>query len=188
MRTLSLALAAAAALSLPLVAYANERTATGDPEQAVTTSQGAPRVGDEIAFLDRPWYEENPEDFMQIHNIEITFHKAASVKDLELMMSLFAADAVLSAGDKTYTGNAEISDFWKSAGTFQPQNQWVAYTPAFRIRYNVEGDRALLYFECLYVDKAANKIASHDKSFDMLVRVKGQWLIKEMKTAAVPAL
>ena len=197
MRTPSFALGAAVALSLPLVAYANERTAIVNAEQPVSTPQGVPetltakqflRAGNEIAFLDRPWLEENPEDFMQIHNIEITFHKAASMKDLDLMMSLFATDAVLSAGGKTYTGTAEIRDFWKSAGTFQPQNQWVAYTPAFRIRYNVEGDRALLYFECLYVDKAANKITAHTNSFDTLVKVHGHWLINEMKAAAVPQL
>ena len=62
----------------------------------------------------------------------------------------------------------------------------MAYTPAFRIRYSVEGDRAHLYFECLYVDKEANKIAAHTNSDDTLERENGRWLIKEMKAAAVP--
>jgi hypothetical protein len=30
----------------------------------------------------------------------------------------------------------------QAAGPFEPQNQWVAYTPAFRIKYDVQGDRA----------------------------------------------
>jgi len=85
-------------------------------------------------------------------------------------------------------GKIKIKSFWQAAGTFQPQNQWVAYTPAFRIRYDVEGDRAHLYFGCLYVDKAANKIAAHTNSDDTLVRVSGRWLIKEMKAASVPEL
>jgi ketosteroid isomerase-like protein len=132
--------------------------------------------------------EENAEDFMALHKVEIAFHEAGTTKNLDQMLSLFADDAVLIAGGKTYTGTDQIKGFWQAAGTFQPQNQWVAYTPAFRIRYNVEGDRAHLYFECLYVDKAANKIAAHTNSDDTLVRVNGRWLIKEMKAAPVPEL
>lgn len=132
--------------------------------------------------------EENAEDFMQLHKVEIAFHEAGTTKNLDLMLSLFADDAVLTAGGKTYTGKDQIRGFWQAAGTFQPQNQWVAYTPAFRIRYDVEGDRAHLYFECLYVDKAANKIAAHTNSDDTLARVNGRWLIKEMKAAPVPEL
>jgi hypothetical protein len=59
----------------------------------------------------------------------------------------------------------------------------VAYTPAFRIKYSVEGNSAHLYFECLYVDKAANKIAVHTNSDDTLIRVNSKWLIKDMKAA-----
>jgi len=132
--------------------------------------------------------EENAEDFMALHKVEIAFHEAGTTKNLDLMLSLFADDAVLIAGGKTYTGKDQIKGFWQAAGTFQPQNQWVAYTPAFRIRYDLEGDRAHLYFECLYVDKAANKIAAHTNSDDTLVRVNGRWLIKEMKAAPVPEL
>lgn len=140
------------------------------------------------AVMSRAGTEENPEDFMQLHKVEITFHEAGTTKNLDLMLSLFADDAVINAGGKTYKGKDQIKSFWQAAGTFQPQNQWVAYTPAFRIRYTVDGDRAHLYFECLYVDKAANKIAAHTNSDDQLVRVNGRWLIKEMTAAAVPEL
>src|ERR1700758_32986 len=97
--------------------------------------------------------EENADDFMQIHQIEIAFHQAGTTKNLDLMLSLFTDDATITAGGKTYTGKEQIKGFWQAAGTFQPQNQWVAYTPAFRIKYDVQGERAHLYFECLYVDK-----------------------------------
>jgi hypothetical protein len=132
--------------------------------------------------------EENAEDFMGIHRIEIVFHEAGTTKNLDLMLSLFADDATLTSGGKTYKGKAEVRSYWQAAGPFQPQNQWVAYTPAFRIKYTVEGDRAHLYFECLYVDKAKNSIAAHTNSEDGLVRVNGKWLIKEMKASAVPEL
>ena len=148
----------------------------------------AATAGLSIAVISGAASEENAEDFMQLHKVEIAFHEAGTTKNLDLMLSLFADDAVLTAGGKTYTGKDQIKGFWQTAGTFQPQNQWVAYTPAFRIRYNVEGDHAHLYFECLYVDKVANKIAAHTNSDDTLVRVGGRWLIKEMKAAAVPEL
>ena len=132
--------------------------------------------------------EENAEDFMGIHKIEIIFHEAGTTKNLDLMLSLFADDATLTSGGKTYKGKEEVRSYWQAAGPFQPQNQWVAYTPAFRIKYTVEGDKAHLYFECLYVDKAKNSIAAHTNSDDGLVRVNGKWLIKEMKASAVPEL
>ena len=132
--------------------------------------------------------EENPEDFMQMHQIEITFHEAGTTKNLDLMLSLFADDATLTSGGKTYTGKDQIRKYWQAAGPFQPHNQWVAYTPAFRIKYDVQGNNAHLYFECLYVDKVAQKIAAHTNSDDTLVRTNGHWLIKTMKAAVVPEL
>ena len=132
--------------------------------------------------------EENAEDFMGIHKIEIIFHEAGTTKNLDLMLSLFADDATLTSGGKTYRGKDEIRSYWVAAGTFQPQNQWVAYTPAFRIKYEVEGDRAHLHFECLYVDKEKKNIAAHTNSDDTLIRVKDKWLIKEMKASSVPEL
>lgn len=132
--------------------------------------------------------EENASDFRQLHQVEITFHQAGSTKNLDLMLSLFADDAVLTAGGKTYSGKDQVKKYWQAAGPFQPQNQWVGYTPAFRIHYDVRGDRAHLYFECLWVDAKAGKIAAHTNSDDILARVNGGWLIKEMKAAAVPGL
>jgi hypothetical protein len=132
--------------------------------------------------------EEKADDFMQMHKIEITFHEAGSTKNLDLMLSLFADDATITSGGKTYSGKENIRKYWQAAGTFQPQNQWVAYTPAFRIKYDVEGSTAHLYFECLYVDKAAKKIALHTNSDDTLILVDGKWLIKDMKASVVPEL
>jgi hypothetical protein len=52
----------------------------------------------------------------------------------------------------------------------------------------MRGDTAHLYFECLTVDKAANKIVTHTNSDDTLTRVNGRWLIKDMKAGVVPEL
>jgi ketosteroid isomerase-like protein len=132
--------------------------------------------------------EEKPDNFMQLHKIEIAFHEAGSTRDLGLMLSLFADDAVMIAKGRTYTGKEQIKGYWQAHPAFQPQAEWVGYTPAFRIRYDVHGDQAHLYFECLWVDKAAGKIAAHTNSDLTLARINGQWLIKTMKADAVPEL
>jgi hypothetical protein len=119
--------------------------------------------------------EEKADDFMELHQVEIAFHEAGSTKNLDLMLSLFADDAVMTAKGKTYTGKEQIKSYWQAH-------------PAFRIRYDVDGDRAHLYFECLWVDKKAGKIAAHTNSDDTLARINGRWLIKEMKAESVPEL
>ena len=43
--------------------------------------------------------EENADEFMQLHKVEIAFHEAGSTKNLDLMLSLFADDAVLTTKD-----------------------------------------------------------------------------------------
>ena len=133
--------------------------------------------------------ESDPVEFKEMHLIEITFHTAASTKNLDMMMTLFADDASLSVGGKNFAGKDQIRGYFATvAGSFQPQNQWVAYTPAQRIRFEVKGDHAHLYFECLYVDGKAKEIKAHTFSDDSLVRAGDRWLIKEMKAGTVPEL
>jgi hypothetical protein len=55
--------------------------------------------------------DENADDFMQIHKIEIAFHEAGSTKNLDLMLSLFTDDATITAGGKTYSGKEQIRGF-----------------------------------------------------------------------------
>ncbi len=120
-------------------------------------------------------------DLMQIHQVEIDFHKAGSTKDLNLMLSLFTDNATLTAAGNTYTGKDQIRTYWTHAGPFLPQNHWAGYTPAYKIRIGVDGDRATLYFECLWVDVKTGQVKVHSYSDDVLARTGGKWLIKEMK-------
>jgi ketosteroid isomerase-like protein len=133
--------------------------------------------------------EIDPVLFKELHEIEIKFHAAASAKDIEQMMSLFAEDASLSVGGKLYQGKRDVRGYFeKVAGPFRPQNHWVAYTPAQRIRIEASGDRAYLYFECLYVDVLDKDIKAHTFSDDVLVRSGARWLIREMKAGVVSEL
>jgi hypothetical protein len=46
--------------------------------------------------------------------IEIARHEAGTIKNLDLVLSLFADDAVLTAGGKTYTGKDQIQELLAS--------------------------------------------------------------------------
>ncbi len=132
--------------------------------------------------------QENAENYMLMHNIESTWHQAATTKNVDLIMTLFADDAVLTAHGKTYKGKDELRGFWEKGAAFQPQSQLVGYTPPYRLKYDIEGEKGHLYFECLYVDNATKKIASHVGVTADLVRRNGRWLIEDAKLTPLPQL
>ncbi len=133
--------------------------------------------------------EENGEEFMQMHNIEINWHTAQTTKDLDLMLSLFADEATLTGpGGKTYTGKAQIKQFWQANPVFKPQNQFVAYTPPSRFKYDIEGNTGHVYFECIQLNSATNEIVPHSHVGVQadVIRVDGRWLIKDAKGTPLP--
>jgi len=124
----------------------------------------------------------SPVDFMDLHQVEITFHTAASTKNVDMMMSLFADDATLSAGGRSWVGKDQVRSYFTNvAGSFQPQNVWVAYTPAHRIKFNVNGNRATLYFECLYVDPDTDAVVVKRALFGTVKKVNGDWMFWHME-------
>lgn len=137
----------------------------------------------------------NPADVLQLRNIEVTFHTAGSAlpdKSLELMMSLYADDAVLTDtahGNKVYQGKGQVLAYWRDVGApFRPENHWIGYTPAFRMRAHAKGDTGTLYFECLWMDADRNAIGAHSFSDMTLARVAGRWLVKTIKVGKVEKL
>jgi SnoaL-like domain len=87
-------------------------------------------------------------DLYAIDQIERTWHQAASAKDLDTWMTIWAPNATFTVGGKTYTGTAAIRKLLSGVGPMQPQNQWVSDTPSYKIRATVNGDKGTLYFEC----------------------------------------
>ena len=136
-----------------------------------------------------------PADVLAVRNVEIAFHRAGSMlpeKSLDQMMSLYAQDAVLTDtanGNKVYNGKDQVRAYWANvSGPFRPEHHWIGYTPAMRIRAKVNGDRATLYFECLWVDVDKNAIGAHSFSDMTLARVQGHWLVKTIKVGKVAVL
>jgi hypothetical protein len=137
----------------------------------------------------------SPADILAVRNIEIIFHTAGSVlpnKDLDLMMSLYADDVVLTDtahDNKLYQGKEQVRTYWANvSGPFRPEHHWIGYTPAMRIKSNVTGNTGTLDFECLWMDVDSNAIGAHAFSSMEVARVKGHWLVKRIKVGKVDKL
>src|SRR5262249_17328013 len=59
------------------------------------------------------------------------FHEAGSTKNIELMLSLFADDAVLAAGGKTHVGKDQIKKFFQTAAPSSRRTSGSATPPLF---------------------------------------------------------
>lgn len=95
------------------------------------------------AFADVITEWNNPADLFALHNVEIIFHQAASTKDLSLMMSpLLTMLPSPLAERRTPERIRFVAIFATVAESFQSQNKWVAYTPAQRIRIDIDRNKA----------------------------------------------
>jgi hypothetical protein len=108
------------------------------------------------------------------------------------MMSIYADDAVLTDtahDNRIYRGKAEVRRYWADvSGPYRPEHHWIGYTPAMRMHAEVEGDKASLYFECLWMEVQDNTIGTHSFSDMKLVRVRGRWLVKDIRVGKIEKL
>jgi hypothetical protein len=124
-------------------------------------------------------------DMYRIDNIEKTWHKAASKKNIKLMMSLWAPKATATIGGKTYTGKRAIRGVFRRSGPFQPQNHWESDTAAYKIRITVNGNKGTLYFECHYIDIDTGKVATAVGADQEVRKIHGKWLIVNLTASTV---
>jgi hypothetical protein len=122
-------------------------------------------------------------DAKAISDLEVIFHRAASTKDIEAMMGLFADNSVFRLGGQTFTGKEQIRNFILTTGSFKPENHWVSVTPAYKIRTNSTGDQGTLYFECHYVDVDSKMVKAAVSADIKLSRLKGQWVFTNVNAA-----
>jgi len=75
------------------------------------------------------------QDMWQIDQIEKNFHEATSLKDIELMLSLYAPNATFTVGGgETAVGVDEIRQFWTTKSpAFEPTNHWISDHPAYKM-------------------------------------------------------
>lgn len=128
-------------------------------------------------------------DVVQIYQVQAAFDRAVSTKDLDLMTALFADDAAISMNGRTYAGRTQVRDFFATvAGAFKPENHWMSLTPSPRIHIVVQGDRAALYFECIYIDVTSKQLKADLYADARLVRSNGKWLIRELRAGPATLL
>jgi len=119
-------------------------------------------------------------DLYQIEQIEVKFHRATSRHDINLMMSIWAPGAVFDIDQQTLVGKAQIRRWFLTENkAFMPSHHWESDTPTYKIKINLNGDKATMYFECHYIDPATQKVVAWAGVTHTLQKIKGKWLIVE---------
>jgi hypothetical protein len=126
-------------------------------------------------------------DEYEVKQIEVEYHQALATKDLDLIMSIFDAHAVLTGPTGTvYTGAAAIRTFYATqAPAMQPQNHWAALVPAYKEKTSITGDTGTLEFECHLVDIATGRIMVEHQVDMTVVREGFRWMVTTMKATPI---
>jgi ketosteroid isomerase-like protein len=143
---------------------------------AVPTQAAA--AGDDVAHS-----MQHDADVGRIAHLEATFHQATTVKDLDLVMSIFTEDATLVAGGTTFSGKDAIQAMFANSALLNPDNHWVALTPAQKFQIDIQGDKGTFYFECHYFDVDSQSFAFERAVTTSVVRAGDGWLIREWRAA-----
>jgi ketosteroid isomerase-like protein len=120
----------------------------------------------------------------EIRELQAAFHRAKTTQDIDLMMSLWADDAVLvNQGDANspYVGAEAIRGFFLRSGSFTHRR--FSLVPSFKIQIEVHGNEAWLYFECHDVgdyDLASRFIAADLFLAGTVRNVNGNWVFWQM--------
>jgi|SRR5579884_353105 len=117
----------------------------------------------------------------EIYELQAAFHRAKTTQDIELMMSLWDPEAVLTVETvnppAAYVGSDQIRSFFLTSGSWQ--NQRFSLVPSFKTQIQVQGDYALLYFECHDVGNYAlpTRFIAADGTVSGIIRkAGGKWL------------
>ncbi len=127
----------------------------------------------------------------EIYELQAAFHRAKTTADINLMMSLWAADATFTnhsaTGTKTYHGSDEIRAFWLGSGSWTHHR--FSLVPSFKTTIEVDGSTAFLYFECHDVGEFATKnfgdptkktIVNDTYLAGTLRHIGGSWVFSDM--------
>jgi ketosteroid isomerase-like protein len=125
----------------------------------------------------------------EIHQLQAAFHYAKSTQNIDLMMALWAEDAVLNFSGTNYIGNAAIRAFLLTTGSFTHQR--LSLVPSFKIEIDVHGEEAYLYFECIDIGDYAlptRSIASVLFNAGTVRKIRGRWQFWRMNGGPIATL
>lgn len=121
---------------------------------------------------------ERNADLYEIDQIEVKFHRATSHHDINLMMSLWAPGAVFNIDQKTLAGKPAIRRWFLTENkAFRPNHHWESDSPTYKIRIDLNGDKATMYFECHYIDAKTSTVVGQAGVTHTLQKIDGKWLI-----------
>jgi ketosteroid isomerase-like protein len=127
-----------------------------------------------------------------IYQLQAAFHRAKTTQDIDLMMSIWADDARLANQDdpnSPYVGAQKLRAYWLNTGSFK--NHRFSLVPSYKIRIQVSGDTAQLYFECHDVadfDQPTRAIVNDTFLAGTVKRVNGKWVFQDMTAGKAPTL
>jgi hypothetical protein len=121
----------------------------------------------------------------EIYELQAAFHRAKTTQDIELMLSLWDPEAALTVETvnppATYVGLDQIRSFFLNSGSWQ--NQRFSLVPSFKTQIEVQGNYALLYFECHDIGDYAlpTRYIANDSTLSGIIRkADRQWLFFNM--------
>jgi len=121
---------------------------------------------------------EQKADSYEVSQIERTFHKAISQKNIDELVALFAPNATGTFGPgKTVTGKEHIREVWSKSVAFEPKTHWLSDHPAYKLKVTIDGDRGTLHFECHFIDVDTGKVAATTAGNLDVAKIDGKWLI-----------
>lgn len=117
----------------------------------------------------------------EIYELQAAFHRAKTTQDIELMMSLWDPEAVLTVESvsppATYAGLDQLRSFFLNSGSWQHHR--FSLVPSFKTQIQVQGNYALLYFECHDIGDYAlpTRFIAADGTVSGIIRNSGgKWL------------
>jgi hypothetical protein len=93
--------------------------------------------------------EGQPNARLALLELQSEFHEAGARGDYELMLSLWAENAVFSNPSGTIHGRTAIADFFASGSGW---GEVAALTASYKSTFDIRGNRADFAFECIIVD------------------------------------
>ena len=131
-------------------------------------------------------------DIAQIYQLQAAFHQAKTAQDIELMMSLWDAKAMLKVqGDpkSPYVGTEQLRVYWLNSGSFK--NRRFSLVPSFKTRIATRDNEASLYFECHDVadyEQSTRTIINDTFLSGTLRKVGGKWVFYDMSAGPATPL
>ena len=119
-------------------------------------------------------------DLYAIDQIEVDWHKAASMKDVNLMMTLWADDATFSFNGRTLTGKDQLRAFFANeAAPFKAENHWES------IRRRTRSGPPSTATRARFTSNVTTSTSTHAQvkvvvaADQKVARINGKWVITE---------